>query len=293
LTTDRNNAVEHFEPQDDRQKVCLDKSAAVPESLEAERPAAQRGLGALERRTSDPYDPASPGRKVLVGALDTKLIGIDDNRHMLTVAGSRAGKSVMLVANLVFYRGSVLALDPKGELANLTARRRDTLGQDIHVLDPFLTCADHVAPYRKRYNPLAILRPDSDTIIEDAGMIADALVVPSGGKDPHWDESARNFIEGLIMMQAVVDAAAHGDLEASRYICRFLNGHSTKPSAADGVYVIVIEGLIRGAMLPGRNGAVSELAACRRGVTKAVSGSTISSALKSRSNCAERLRLES
>ncbi len=145
------------------------------------------------------YDPAQPGRKVLVGALGERLIGIDDNRHMLTVAGSRAGKSVTLVANLMFYRGSVLALDPKGELANLTARCRAGLGQDVHVLDPFLTCAAHVAPYRKRYNPLAMLDPGSDTVIEDAGMIADALVIPSGGKDPHWDESARNFIEGLIL----------------------------------------------------------------------------------------------
>jgi type IV secretion system protein VirD4 len=45
-----------------------------------------------------------------------------------------------------------------------------------------------------------ILKPDSPTINEDAGLIADALVVPvEGGKDPHWDESARNFIEGLIL----------------------------------------------------------------------------------------------
>lgn len=153
----------------------------------------------LAALTAVAYAPDNPGRKVLIGALGDKLIGIDDNRHMLTVAGSRAGKSVTLVANLMFYRGSVLALDPKGELANLTARRRAALGQDVHVLDPFLTCADHVAPYRKRYNPLAMLRAGSDTIIEDAGMIADALVVPSGGKDPHWDESARNFIEGLIL----------------------------------------------------------------------------------------------
>jgi type IV secretion system protein VirD4 len=163
----------------------------------------------LTERGAVAYDPANPGRKVLVGALGNRLIGIDDNRHMLTVAGSRAGKSVMLVANLMFYRGSVLALDPKGELANLTARRRAALGQDVHVLDPFLTCADHVAPFRKRYNPLAMLRMDSDTVIEDAGMIADALVVPAAGKDPHWDESARNFIEGLIL-HIVSDAAYDG-----------------------------------------------------------------------------------
>ena len=54
--------------------------------------------------------------------------------------------------------------------------------------------------YRKSYNPLAVLKPDSPTIIEDAGLIADALVVRSGRrKDPHWDESAKNFIEGVIL----------------------------------------------------------------------------------------------
>ena len=61
------------------------------------------------------YDPNNPGKKILIGALDDKLIGIEDNRHVLTVAGSRSGKSVTLVGNMLFYKGSVLALDPKAE----------------------------------------------------------------------------------------------------------------------------------------------------------------------------------
>ena len=36
------------------------------------------------------YDPRNPGKKILVGGLHDKLIGIEDNRHILTVAGSRA-----------------------------------------------------------------------------------------------------------------------------------------------------------------------------------------------------------
>lgn len=152
------------------------------------------------------YDPDAPGQKVLVGAIGERLIGIDDNRHMLTVGGSRSGKSVTLVANLLFYRGSVLALDPKGEIANLTARRRAALGQPVHVLDPFGTCAEGVAPFRKRYNPMAALDPKSETIIEDAGMIADALVLAGEAKDPHWDDSARNLIEGLILHVATAPA---------------------------------------------------------------------------------------
>ena len=146
------------------------------------------------------YDPDDPGAKILVGAFGDKLIGIEDNRHILTVAGNRSGKSVMIIDNLLFYRGSVLAIDPKAELANITAERRAALGQKVIVLDPFNHAADRLSSYRKAYNPLAVLTLDNKTIIEDAGLIADALVVTvAGSKDPHWDESAKNFIEGLIL----------------------------------------------------------------------------------------------
>lgn len=144
------------------------------------------------------YDPDDPGTRILIGALGPSLIGIEDNRHVLTVAGSRAGKSVTLIGNLLFYRGSILATDPKAELANITAQRRKELGQRVFVLDPFKNSSQAVAPLRAAFNPMASIIPESETVIEDAGMIADALVV-AAGKDPHWDESARNFIEGLIL----------------------------------------------------------------------------------------------
>ncbi|WP_323130962.1 type IV secretory system conjugative DNA transfer family protein [Sinorhizobium medicae] len=144
------------------------------------------------------YDATNPGSKIMVGSMGSRLIGIADNRHILTVAGSRSGKSVTLIGNLLHYRGSVLALDPKGELASVTAARRAALGQKVHILDPFGIAPEHLAGFRKGFNPLSILTLDSDTIIEDAGLIADALVI-TGGKDPHWDESAMNFIEGIIL----------------------------------------------------------------------------------------------
>jgi type IV secretion system protein VirD4 len=62
---------------------------------------------------------------------------------------------------------------------------------------------------RASYNPLSVLVPGNPTIIEDAGLIADALVV-AAGKDPHWDESAKNFIEGVILHVAT-DAAYEGN----------------------------------------------------------------------------------
>ena len=154
------------------------------------------------------YDPEAPGQKILIGAIDSKLIGIEDNRHILTVAGSRAGKSVTVISNLLFYKGSVLATDPKAELANITAARRAALGQKVFVLDPFKQANGSAARFRARFNPMASLELNSPTIIEDAGLIADGLVI-AAGRDPHWDESARNFIEGVILH--VATAPAHKD----------------------------------------------------------------------------------
>ena len=146
------------------------------------------------------YDPRRPGAKLLLGVLNRQLIGLEDDRHMITVAGSRSGKGVsMIIPNLLFYRGSLLVIDPKGELASITANRRaEGLKQKVYVLDPFEHTAEGVKNRKASFNPMAMLTMENKNIVEDAGLIADALVVPSGG-NVYWDESAKNFIEGVIL----------------------------------------------------------------------------------------------
>ena len=78
-----------------------------------------------------------PGR-VLLGQSDGRAFGLEDDRHMVTIAGSRAGKSsTVLIPNLLRYPGSVVVLDPKGELVRATAATRARMGQRVFVLDPF------------------------------------------------------------------------------------------------------------------------------------------------------------
>ena len=134
-------------------------------------------------------------------------IGVRDDRHMVLCAGSRAGKGrSVLIPTLLTYRGSVMTLDPKGELANITAQRRAAMGQEVHVLDPFGITAERLAPYRTGFNPMAGLSNNRQSLIVEAGLIADALVIASQSKDPHWDDSARNLIEGLIVHVASAPA---------------------------------------------------------------------------------------
>lgn len=158
------------------------------------------------------YDPANPGAKILLGAIGAYMIGIEDNRHILTVAGNRSGKSVTVINNLYFYPGSVLCTDPKAELATKTAHIRDKRGQKVYVLDPFKRSRGKAIKFRARYNPLARLKRDNPYPVEDAMLIVDALVVRSGEeKDPHWNESAGQFLLGLILYVAYSPGIADKD----------------------------------------------------------------------------------
>ena len=76
--------------------------------------------------------------KIILGRAKGRTVAFDDNRHVVTVAGSRAGKSATsLMSNLLTWDGSAIVIDPKGELATNTAKWRAKLGQDVYILDPF------------------------------------------------------------------------------------------------------------------------------------------------------------
>ncbi|EMI24048.1 type IV secretory system conjugative DNA transfer family protein [Rhodopirellula europaea] len=131
-------------------------------------------------------------------------IGVADDRHHFLLAGSRAGKGrSVLTPNLISLpkSTSVLVLDPKGDLAAMTARwRHQGLGQDVAVTDPFDCSGASTRPYRSAFNAVDFVvgsRPD--VLTANAMLVADALVVENEhSKDPHWDESGRDWIGGLI-----------------------------------------------------------------------------------------------
>ena len=134
---------------------------------------------------------------LLLGRRAGRVIGWNDDRHVMTIAGSRAGKGVsLIIPNLLSYEGSALVIDPKGENARITAGRRKALGQDVHVLDPF--GASGVAS--ASFNPLAELDLASDDFAEDAGMFADALITHPDHGEKHWTESAQALLRALILV---------------------------------------------------------------------------------------------
>lgn len=145
----------------------------------------------------------APG-KVFLGALGDRMIGVSDDRHLMTIAGSRAGKGVStIIPNLLEYPGSVLVIDPKGENARVTKNRRDKgspavregLGQDVFVLDPF-GVSGHAG---SSFNPLSMIDAEADTAVDDAALVAEALVIQEEGPGRHFSSAARNLLRGLIL----------------------------------------------------------------------------------------------
>ena len=64
------------------------------------------------------------------------LLRYDGPAHLLTLAPTRSGKGVgAIIPKLLLADRSVLCVDPKGENARVTARRREAYGP-VHVLDP-------------------------------------------------------------------------------------------------------------------------------------------------------------
>jgi type IV secretory pathway TraG/TraD family ATPase VirD4 len=133
-------------------------------------------------------------------------VGYRDDRHVCLVSGSRGGKgTTSIVNNLILWPGSLCVVDPKGENATITAARRGRgsahckgLGQAVKVLDPF-KAAQVDDSLRARFNPLDVLDPNNEEAIDEAGQIADAVVVVHESNDPFWDQSARAMVKGLIL----------------------------------------------------------------------------------------------
>ncbi len=144
-------------------------------------------------------------------------IGVPDDRHVCTIAGSRAGKGrSALLPNLIGYPadGSILVIDPKGDLARLTAvHRADELGQSVAVLDPFGISGEVTRRFAAGFNPLRLLIDGAeDMLVPNANLIADALVVAGNGKDSHWDDCARSMIGSGLCLHV----ATHPEYEGRR-----------------------------------------------------------------------------
>jgi type IV secretion system protein VirD4 len=137
---------------------------------------------------------------------DRQLYGGERNLLMFGPNGSGKGTRFLMPNLLQMTDCSIVVIDPKGELAAVTAPYRRTVGEVV-VINPFGVLADRPGYEDLKsdgYNPLRALDPDAPSFNADASWLAEALVTVEGS-DPHWSRSARKLVSALIMHVCLKD----------------------------------------------------------------------------------------
>jgi len=127
----------------------------------------------------------------------------DGEGSLITVAPPGAGKTqCQVLPNLLLWKGAAVVLDVKGEIYEQTSRyRRENVGP-VYKFSPLDPESSH------GYNPLALVRADPDYLWEDARFLADMMIVPSGAKDPFWENRARDVLTAAIARVCVKEDIA-------------------------------------------------------------------------------------
>ena len=153
------------------------------------------------------------------GCFKRSWIGRTDG-HVLTVFGTRSGmrQPPSLIPTLLLYPGSALVIDPKGELAQITAARRGhgsnrvtrCLQQRVFILDP----ENQVPTAEKaRWNPLREFDPHDPDLIAKVQKIAYAVVPPEpSGEEQCSLGQARDLLTMLILHVFDVEPIEHHNL---------------------------------------------------------------------------------
>jgi len=132
---------------------------------------------------------------------------------------SGSGKGIRILAvNLLsdcLNDRSVIVIDPKGELAAMTALyRRKILGHEVQIIDPFGKLHEVVKDSHRHkelveygltksagFNPLGnTFDPELQNFFDNAANLADALIKVEQ-REPHWTESAQGLSTALIMWE--------------------------------------------------------------------------------------------
>lgn len=121
---------------------------------------------------------------------------LEGEGHLITIAPTGAGKGVgCVVPALLRHRGPAIVIDPKGENAAITARRRREMGQKVVVLDPMGITGFH----GDALNPLDLIDPYSATAVDEAHVIIDQLLAFSDSdRDRFWQGRARQLLVGVL-----------------------------------------------------------------------------------------------
>lgn len=140
-------------------------------------------------------------------------VGLSDDRHVFMVAGTRSGKGLTVgIPAALTWEGPLFAIDPKGEMASITALRRASaddargtgtsvrhfIGQKVGILDPLHQVRGPARAFRVDYNPLADIDMSKGGGVRAIHSLAGSIITPEEGTGKHFAETAETIVAGIV-----------------------------------------------------------------------------------------------
>lgn len=134
---------------------------------------------------------------LIVGRVEKDVLFDDKQGHAMIIGGSNSRKtSNFVIPTVLTYPGNLVVLDPKGEVAAVTARARRERGDVVAIID-------HAKPAETAYvNVLDWLDPTLDSFQSDVATVAAQLYEQRGshaGSSQFFEATARMLIEYALL----------------------------------------------------------------------------------------------
>ena len=150
----------------------------------------------------------NPLKVPATGYLDPILL--NGEGHLMTIAPTGAGKGTgCIIPALLRYPGPVIVIDPKGENAAITARRRREMGQRVVIIDPM--GVTDLPP--DTLNPLDVIDIQLASAVDEVAVLAQALCdTAQDDRNRYWTNRGIHLAIGAMLQVLVVAAPKGGNL---------------------------------------------------------------------------------
>jgi type IV secretion system protein VirD4 len=134
-------------------------------------------------------------------------IASEPETHVLIVAKTGAGKTTRILAPTLLraHKTSMIVLDPKGELAAITARAR-ALHSHVHIMNPWGELGDayeRMGFPAATFNPLDLLDRDDPNVVSVAEAMGAAMCPKEeSAREPYWAQEAARLIAATLLWLA-------------------------------------------------------------------------------------------
>lgn len=137
---------------------------------------------------------------IIVGKSGKKLLSPNCLRHGIALAPTRSGKTAgFVIPSALSFKGSLIIVDPKGELEKLLAKPLKKAGKTVYTIDwSNENSKDSWNPLSLKVFP-SVLNNFAEAE-RQAERIAAMLVVQKGQTEDHWETNAKKHIAALILL---------------------------------------------------------------------------------------------